>query len=64
MCNFEFEEYTKTFENLFYRADCHKIFNDPCLDIRTRLKINFPGGNNVRKVYKGGELVTFEEVKI
>jgi NAD+ kinase len=63
LCNFEFEEYEKTLDRLFYREDC-QIEKDPCLDIRTRLKINFPGGNSLRKVYKGGQLENFEELKI
>ena len=37
---------------------------DPSLDIRTRLKISVEGGNPVRKVYKGGQLENFEEIKI
>lgn len=37
---------------------------DPSLDIRTRLKINFPEGKSLRKVYFGGQLQTFSEMEI
>jgi NAD+ kinase len=47
---------------LFYGEEC--VGKDPCLDIRTRLRINFPNGNSVRKLYRGGQLEKFEEMNI
>lgn len=64
MCNFEVEQYERVFNSLFFcqfKDDCSQ---NPSLDSRTRLSITVEGDNHLRKIYRGGQLETFEEILI
>lgn len=63
MCNFEFDEYEKLFERLLYQQFSKDQKTNPSLDVRSRLKISVLE-NPVRKVYRGGQLESFVEMKI